>query len=60
VFFINKLPSAKMTEGLTLCRFNRYFSFYKLLTGENPLALADGMKPDGLTVTATPKWRSIS
>jgi hypothetical protein len=27
--------------------------FYKLLTGENQLALADGMKPDGLTVTAT-------
>jgi len=34
------------------------YSFYKLLTGENQLALADGMKPDGLTVTATPKWWS--
>jgi hypothetical protein len=27
---------------------------YKLLTGENPLALADGMKPDGLTAAVTP------
>lgn len=33
-------------------------NIYKLLTGENQLALADGMKPDGLTVTATPKWWS--
>lgn len=36
------------------------YSLYKLLTGENPLALTDGMKPDGLTVTATSKWRSAS
>ena len=35
-------------------------TFIKMLTGENTLALADVMKPDGLIFAATFKWRLIS
>ena len=44
----------KCVEGKSKIERNtKKLKIYTLLTGENPLALADGMKPDGLTVTAT-------
>ncbi|SDW49684.1 hypothetical protein SAMN05216391_10951 [Lachnospiraceae bacterium KHCPX20] len=43
-------------------KYNDFYNenFHRMLTGENTLALADVMKPDGLIFAATSKWQIIS
>jgi hypothetical protein len=60
--YVTNTSDKNKKTAFFLCLFGGFLGlhrFYKFLTGENPSTLVDGMKPDGLLVAVTSKWRSV-